>query len=80
MINRKALTIRRRKGLRQCKRWGIGQEWLTPVFIGRAGTTPVPCSCYMCGNPRRIGKGKQRLTIQERKALQNTSDLCDLKT
>lgn len=76
MIDRKALAIRRRKGLRQCKRWGISQDWLTPVFIGRAGTTPVPCSCPMCGNPRRTAKGKERLTMQERKALLIRDDEC----
>lgn len=76
MIGRQALAMRRRKGVRQCKRWGIGTDWLTPVFIGRAGTTPVPCSCHMCGNPRRTGKGKWRLTMQERKALLDTLDEC----
>jgi hypothetical protein len=25
------------------------------------------CSCSMCGNPRRHFKGKDRITIQERK-------------
>ena len=29
--------------------------------------TRVPCSCNMCGNPRR--HSKERLTIQEQKAL-----------
>lgn len=74
MIDREALAIRHRKGLRQCKRWRIGPDWLTPVFIGRAGTTPVPCSCSMCGNPRHTGKGKDRLTLQERRALLNRDD------
>lgn len=77
MIDRKALAIRRHKGLRQCKRWGIGPDHFTPVFIGRVGTTPVPCSCSMCGNPRRFAKGKQRLTIQERRALRNMLDDCN---
>lgn len=27
------------------------------------------CSCSMCGNPRKHYKGKNRLTIQERKYL-----------
>jgi hypothetical protein len=27
-----------------------------------------PCSCWMCGNPRRHMKGAERLTIQERRA------------
>ena len=69
MIDRRALAIRRRKGLRQCRRWNIGVDSLTSRFIGRAGVTPVPCSCFMCGNPRRKAKGKERLTMQEQKAL-----------
>jgi hypothetical protein len=74
MINRRALAIRRRKGIRQCHRWNIGAQFLTPRFIGRAGVTPVPCSCFMCGNPRRKVKGKERLTMQERKALLDTGE------
>ena len=30
--------------------------------------TRTPCSCVMCGNPRRHYKGVQRLTLQERRA------------
>jgi hypothetical protein len=31
---------------------------------------PTPCSCYMCGNPRRSNLvTKDKLTVQERKAL-----------
>ena len=71
MINRKALEIRHRKGLRQCKeRWQYDEQWITPGVIGRAGTTPVPCSCLLCGNPRHTLKGDHKLTMQERKALQ----------
>jgi hypothetical protein len=71
MIDRKALEIRHRKGLRQCKeRWQYEDKWLTPRAIGKAGVTPVPCSCPMCGNPRRNYRGKHALTIQELKARQ----------
>jgi hypothetical protein len=35
------------------------------VAIGKLVATPTPCSCFMCGNPRR--HEKQRLTMQERK-------------
>ena len=32
-------------------------------------TTPVPCSCFMCGNPRKLYKnGELGKTMQERKA------------
>lgn len=69
MIDRRALAIRRRKGIRQCRRWSISAQFLTPRFIGRADVTPVPCSYFMCGNPRRKAKGKEQLTMQERKGL-----------
>ena len=26
------------------------------------------CSCWMCGNARKFSKGKDKLTLQERKA------------
>ena len=70
MINRRSLEIRRRKGLRQCRRWSYRATDLTPRNIGRAGATITPCSCFMCGNPRRHYKGKAALTIQERRAFQ----------
>lgn len=74
MIDRRALAIRRRKGIRQCRRWQIELDSVSPGFVGRAGTSPVPCSCFMCGNPRRKAKGKERLTMQERKALLYSRD------
>jgi len=33
--------------------------------------TKVPCSCSMCGNPRKFLKGEEKLTIQERKSNEN---------
>ncbi len=74
MINRNALKIRYRKGLEQCRRWHrsvatlYGWREFSRRDIGIAGTTRVPCSCAMCGNPRRNFKGKDALTLQERKA------------
>ena len=38
-----------------------------PKRIGMMAHTPHGCSCRMCGNPRKHEKGKDRLTIQERK-------------
>ncbi|MCM1513045.1 MAG: hypothetical protein NC112_08080 [Oxalobacter formigenes] len=35
--------------------------------IGKFVETPKMCSCWMCGNPRRYAKGKEQLTIQERR-------------
>jgi len=49
------------------------QAWPTtdPRRIGKVARTPHACSHSCCGNPRRasIGKGKDRLTMQERRAL-----------
>ncbi|CAH2801603.1 MAG: hypothetical protein CBARDMAM_4422 [uncultured Caballeronia sp.] len=33
--------------------------------------TPAPCSCWMCGNPRRYFRER---TIQERRWLQEIDD------
>lgn len=38
----------------------------TPEAVGRHARTRKPCSCYMCGNPRRHHR---ELPFQERKAL-----------
>lgn len=35
------------------------------------------CSCDMCGNQRRFAKGKEKLTVQERKELERTRSLTD---
>lgn len=36
--------------------------------LGLLVDTPTPCSCYMCGNPRRQAfNQKSRLTLQERR-------------
>ncbi len=63
--------------------WGYGHisEWIgrtpdvageinymSPATAGFVVNTPAPCSCYMCGNPRRNSWGESPLTMQERKA------------
>ena len=41
----------------------------TKKTIGRlASVHGAVCSCQMCGNPRRYAKGKDKLTMQEKKA------------
>lgn len=53
--------------------WGYGnQGWrggeaMAACTAGFVANTPTPCSCYMCGNPRRQ-QFENPLTIQERKA------------
>ncbi len=36
-----------------------------PSTVGFMARTPAPCSCMMCGNPRKYWR---ELTIQERRA------------
>ena len=48
--------------------WDYDPEDINPRNIGKiASTHGKPCSCYMCGNPRRHFKEP---TIQERKQWQ----------
>ena len=46
------------------KSWWAGEPPKTNVQLGRLINTPTPCSCWMCGNPRRrLGErtiGEQR--------------------
>lgn len=75
MISRERLKHRNRIGKRMIKRfyvWGwdgmdMEEEANTPSLVGYLGNTKVSCSCWMCGNPRRKFKGKERLTLQERR-------------
>jgi len=54
--------------------WGYGKQgWrqyteMSPAVLGMVVNTPTPCSCYMCGNPRRAPWAETPLTMQERKA------------
>lgn len=48
---------------------GGARKAMSVKALGSVVDTPTPCSCAMCGNPRRFGKGGAmgvRLTIQER--------------
>lgn len=36
--------------------------------VGKSTRTPTPCSCAMCGNPRRHAKGARRKTLAEYRA------------
>lgn len=50
---------------------GFGRKWHPDykVICLWASTSGVPCSCVMCGNPRRhFGNSKTGKTLQERKA------------
>lgn len=43
-------------------------QYIDAALIGSYARTRVPCSCYMCGNPRRHMKGDGRVTFQELRA------------
>jgi len=46
--------------------------------LGKVVHTPHPCSCPSCGNPRRHSWFKiERLTLQERKALDQYQEQLD---
>ena len=52
--------------------WGLlslasDNDYRLEKRIGMLLHTPKNCSCYMCGNPRRFWKGKDKITMQERK-------------
>jgi hypothetical protein len=42
------------------------ERWIKE-YAARGADNLQRCSCQMCGNPRRSSKGKDRLTLQERK-------------
>jgi hypothetical protein len=45
--------------------WDLPQDWLTARVIGKHAADRTPCSCSMCGNPRRhFGQA----TLQEQRA------------
>lgn len=45
------------------------ESWLErPVIRAAFADNPKMCSCWMCGNRRRHGKGDERLTMRERRA------------
>ena len=75
MIDREALRIRRKRGIIMARRY---RNQLTPRNIGLLGTTPRPCSCWMCGNPRRHSKGDFAITMQERMAKLADGDYADI--
>jgi hypothetical protein len=55
--------IRKLRVRRRLRWWGMDE---TPFWLGRYANTPKPCSCWMCGNPRKFGQ----LTRQELRALE----------
>jgi hypothetical protein len=70
----RALRRHHRKRLQKARAgyWGM-KRWAgifgppEPRQMGMVVDTPTPCSCWMCGNPRRYGSGRS-LTMQEQRA------------
>lgn len=52
--------------------------WWDPKRIAQFAEQPKLCSCYMCGNQRKYGKGQNRLSWQERRMMPLTSNLKEL--
>jgi len=48
--------------------------WHEPKAMARFKEQPKLCGCWMCRNPRRVFKGKEKITIQERRARQLGDD------
>ncbi len=56
--------------IHQCKRWKkrVRSYWVCESCnarddkrtVGRLARTPKPCSCFMCGNPRRYENERTR--------------------
>jgi hypothetical protein len=54
--------------------WGMRDLADDEKEVGKKANTPQGCSCRACGNPRKHEKGKDSLTMQERKAKLSDSD------
>lgn len=50
--------------------WG-DEDGLDRRRLGIVSKTPHPCTCYICGNPRKYHK---ELTMQEKKASQEPTE------
>jgi hypothetical protein len=67
--------LRRQEGIKRAMR--VIRVWRMIDFVNHENEdytlrwmlkTRKPCSCAMCGNPRKYFKGKDKLTMQERRA------------
>ncbi|MFC6946564.1 hypothetical protein ACFQI9_17945 [Paraburkholderia dipogonis] len=69
-------TARRRADRARIKK-NRGYYWwgrrLNSEELGKVVDTPTPCSCWMCGNPRRYLK-KDKLTVWEQRWFQQVDD------
>lgn len=66
MENKRAVRRAHIKRLKAARKHWWGRD-LSDDEQGRVVDTPKPCSCWMCGNPRKYFRER---TIQERRAMQ----------
>jgi len=59
-----AMKAKRRARFR-LRRWGWSEDSVSKKHLGIYSNTKCPCSCHLCGNPRRHFKIK---TFQERRS------------
>ena len=68
-------TARRRADRARLKKkrvfWWCSKDRKSDTQLGRLIDTPTPCSCWMCGNPRRYFNER---TIQEQRWFQDVGD------
>jgi len=69
----KGRAIRRthRQRIKNLGKFWWGRKLRCGAELGRIIDTPTPCSCWMCGNPRRYFKDS---TVSERRWLQEVGD------
>lgn len=67
-FRRKAAEKALKKGRCIAKKWGLNPTEVEKT-ARKLRDTPKRCSCWICRNPRRGVKGKEKLTIQERRKL-----------
>jgi hypothetical protein len=66
MENKRAIRRAHAERIKCARRKWWGHD-LSRVEQGMVVDTPTPCSCWMCGNPRKY-LGER--TVQERRAMQ----------
>ncbi|GGD74627.1 hypothetical protein [Caballeronia grimmiae] len=75
MVEKSTKRALRRHHLARVKRarrfYFCGDLSLEGNAVGKLAHTATPCSCFMCGNPRRYFL---ELTIQERRLFQNVDE------
>ena len=64
-LRRYRLALRKRRVRKNLRHYFQGDDF-EPRRVGMYAETPKPCSCWMCGNPRRY---HGEMSMQERRAI-----------